>query len=71
MLKNKNFVDEVIKEITRIETLDLDPHLCWDYIKVMIRDKGMSYGKMLASDKRNEKKMLIDQIKDFETSLTL
>ena len=69
LLKNKNFVDEVIKEITRIETLDLDPHLCWDYIKVMIRDKGMSYGKILASNKRNEKKMLIDQIKDCENSL--
>ena len=34
LLKNINFINEVTTEICRIKSLNLDPHLCWEYIKV-------------------------------------
>ena len=69
LLKNKHFIDEVTSEIIRIKTLDLDPHLCWEYIKVSIKDIAMSYGRSIAFNKRNEKNMLINKIDSLENKL--
>ena len=70
LLKNKTFINEVIKEIDRINSLDFDPHLRWDYIKVIIKDKGMAFGREIARSKRNEKQNLIREIKNLESVLS-
>ena len=69
LLRNKSFIDEVVLEINRIKTLDLDPHLTWEYIKAVIRDKGMAYGRSIAHLKRLEKENLNNQIKRLENSI--
>ena len=69
LLKNIGFVNEVTSEILRIKALELDPHLCWEYIKISIKDIAMKYGRALAFKKRNAKNILIDEIESLEKKL--
>lgn len=71
LLRNSDFVADVVKEIERIETLDLDPHLSWEYIKVQIKEIGQSYGKRAAAQKKKEKKNLEIRINEIEKNLVL
>ena len=70
LLKNINFVNDVSKEIKRISSYNLNPHLCWDYIKVSVKDIAMSYGRALAFNKRITKKNLNIKLAELERHIT-
>ena len=40
LLKNHEFINELTSEINRIKILDLDPHLCFEYIKAQVKVLG-------------------------------
>ena len=69
MLNDTNFVNDVINEIERIKTLGMDPHLCWEYIKVSIKDIAKTHGKALAYKRKIEKNSLLSKINDLERHL--
>ena len=71
LLNDSNFVHEVKNEINRIKTLELDAHLCWEYIKVQVKSLGQSFGRALAFNKRRDKEILGYQIKDYESYLAM
>ena len=71
LLQDLNFVSEIKNEINRIKTLDLDAHLCWEYIKVQVKCLGQSFGRALASKRRRDKEFLEHQIKDYESYIAL
>ena len=71
LLKNVQYINEVTNEILRIKSIGLDPHLCWEYVKVIIKDIAMKYGRSLARDKRNKKYFLTNKINELEKSLSL
>ena len=45
LLHDKTLVDAISNEINRINMLDLNPHLKWEYIKASIKDLGRFYAK--------------------------
>ena len=68
-LKDLDFINEIKAEIKRIEALDLNPHLKWEYVKIQIKTLGMIYGRKKAMERRGKKRQLIDQIDEIEARL--
>ena len=69
ILKDIDFVNEIKSEIKRIKTLELDPHLKWEYVKIQIKSLGMVYGRIKANKKKIKKQELIDEIDQLEKRL--
>ena len=69
LLRETQLVNEITNEINRIKNLELDPHLCWEYIKVVIKDLGKRFGRMVAKRKKREKDTLNKDISDLEKLL--
>ena len=69
LLGDIELVNEISKEITRIKSLDLDPHLKWEYIKASIRDIGNMYGKIKARDKRKSEKLIMSQMTELQNHI--
>ena len=55
LLHNQDFVNDVKKEICKISSMDLDPHLKWENIKIHIKNLAMTFGKSIAIQKRKKK----------------
>ena len=70
LLKNVKFVEAIKNEIHRISSLDLDPHLKWEYIKAQVRSFGKLHGKCIASMKRNDIKLLDEELAALEREVT-
>ena len=70
LLRNKGFVDEIISEINRIKTLDLDPHLRWEYMKITMKDIAMYFGRSLAYNKRFEKQKILSELTHLESYIS-
>ena len=69
ILKDLDFINEIKLEIKRIEALDLNPHLKWEYVKIQIKALGMIYGRKKASEKNDKKRQLIDHINKLDAQL--
>ena len=70
LLQDLEFVNIVSEEIKRIKSIpDLDPHLCWEYIKISVKDISMAYGRSLAYKRKREKNILNDKITELERHL--
>ena len=70
ILKDLDFINEIKAEIRYIETLDLNPHLKWEYVKIQIKTLGMIYGRKKTNDKKLKKQQLIEYIEKLEERLT-
>ena len=71
MLNNVNFVNDVTNEIERIKSFDMEPHLCWEYIKFSIKDIAITHGKSLAYNRKVEKNNLISKLTELERHITI
>ena len=69
LLKDKVLVDEIVSEINRIKALNLDPFICWEYIKASVKDIGRRFGRLKAREKRRDKKIIEHRINDLESHL--
>ena len=69
LLKNIEFINEMRSEIDKIETMDLNPHLKWEYTKIQIRTLGIIYGRKKASENKNKNNNLSDKIEEIENLL--
>ena len=55
-VKTRYKVNEVKEVINSIESMDLNPHLKWEYAKIQIKHLGMIYGRRQALQKNMKKK---------------
>ena len=69
LLNNIEFINKVRSEIEKIETMDLNPHLKWEYAKIQIRTYGMVYGRKNSSDNENKSKITHQKILEIENLL--
>ena len=69
LLHNKHFVEDVKKEIKNIITMNLNPHLSWEYVKIQIKSLGMVYGRALGRERNFTKTVLYDQLDEVEKKI--
>ena len=68
-LHDNNFVSDVKQEIAQINSLDLNPHYKWEYMKIQIKNLGVVHGKSLAAKRYNNKALILMQIEETENFL--
>ena len=66
LLNDIVLVNEISKEINRIKSLNLNPHLKWEYIKASISDIGKFYGRMKANEYKRDLKNITLQMEDLQ-----
>ena len=70
LLNDLVLVNTISSEIKRINKLDLDPHLKWEYIKASIRDIGKSYGRFKAKENKKFQKSISSKMKILQNHIT-
>ena len=69
LLKNTDCSHDIINEIERIKALDMNPHLCWEYIKASIKDIAKFHGRSVAYNTKKDKNMLNCKLDELERYL--
>ena len=49
----------------------MNTHLTWEYIKIQIKSLGIVYGRSMAAEKYNNKRILYRQLEEIEKFLVL
>ena len=64
-----DFVKDVKSEISKIDKMNINPHLKWEYVKITIKSVGMRYGRYLAASRVSNKKKLYMELDEVEKIL--